>query len=80
MSIILAKAINFLSIWGYELWQEMRSMAFNYQVEHMNDGMIHVSGIGARTHSQAGILQSQEFMLSFQDDFTGILQKHLTSI
>ena len=40
------KAINFLSSWGFELWQEMRSEANNYQVDHINDDVIHVSRIG----------------------------------
>jgi hypothetical protein len=40
------KAINFLSSWGFELWQEMRSEAHNYQVEHVSDDVIHVSRIG----------------------------------
>ncbi|KAI2495957.1 hypothetical protein MHU86_18567 [Fragilaria crotonensis] len=38
-------AINFLSSWGFELWQEMRSEAHNYQVEHISDDVIHVCRI-----------------------------------
>ncbi len=39
------KAINFLSSWGFELWQEMRSEAHNYQVDYISDDVIHVSRI-----------------------------------
>ena len=39
------KAFNFLTIWGYELWQ-MCSEALYYHVDHVNDDMIHVNCIG----------------------------------
>jgi hypothetical protein len=40
------QAVNFLSSWGFELWQEMRNEAMNYQVEHVSEGIARVTCIG----------------------------------
>ncbi|KAI2495286.1 hypothetical protein MHU86_19224 [Fragilaria crotonensis] len=40
------KAINFLSSWGFKLWQEMRIEARNYQVEYVSSQTTHITRIG----------------------------------